>query len=334
MNNLKLLGIDLAKSVFQLYGVDTQGRRVLSKRLRRESLLAFMAQLPSCTVVMEACGGAHYWARQIHALGHTARLIAAQYVKPYVQGNKNDRNDAAAICEAARNPAMRYVAPKSIEQQDIQALHRVREQVMKQRTALSNELRGLLAEYGIVISQGMAALRRCVPTILEDAENGLTDRFRGLLAGLYEQLGELDKRRKQYDRQLHAVFQQTPLCQQLVQQRGVGELTATAFVATVGDPRVFKNGRHVAAWLGMVPRHRASGTRCQVQGISKRGDRYLRSLLIHGARAVVRYAEGKTDPLSVWVMRIQRQKGTNVAAVALANKNARVLWAMMAQAHA
>lgn len=334
MGNLKLLGIDLAKLVFQLEGVDAQGRRVLRKRLAREQLLAYLAQLPPCTVVMEACGGAHYWARQIKALGHEVKLIAAQYVKPYVQGNKNDRNDAAAICEAARSPTMRFVAAKSVAQQDIQALHRVRDQVIKQRTALSNELRGLLAEYGIVIPQGVAALRRCVPAILEDAENGLTDRFRALLAELYEQLGTLDQRRKHYDRELQAVFAQHPLCRQLAQQRGVGPLTATAFVAAVGDPGVFKNGRHVAAWLGIVPRHRASGNRCQLQGISKRGDRYLRSLLIHGARAVVRYAERKTDPLSLWVMRIKQQKGANVAAVALANKNARALWAMMAQAHA
>lgn len=332
MNNLKLLGIDLAKNVFQLYGVDAQGCRVVSKRLKRDQLLAFIAQLPACTVVMEACGGAHYWARQIRSLGQEVKLIAAQHVKAYVQGNKNDRNDAMAIVEAARNPKMRYVAVKSVEQQDIQALHRVREQVQKQRTALSNELRGLLAEYGIVIPQGVACLRRRVPEILEDADNGLTMRFRELLAELYTQLGEMDRRLKHYDRRLQAVFQETALCQQLAQQRGVGELTATAFVAAVGDPGVFKNGRHVAAWLGLVPRHQASGERCRLLGISKRGDRYLRSLLIHGARAVVRYAEHKTDPLSLWVMRIKQQKGANVAAVALANKNARQLWAIMAQA--
>jgi transposase len=330
VNNIKLVGIDLAKMVFQLHGLNDKNRVVLRKRLHRDQLLPFIAQLPSCRIVMEACGSAHYWARQIQALGHTVQLIAPQHVKRFVRGNKNDRHDAAAICQAAQQDKMVYVAIKTIEQQDILALHRVRESAMKQRTALNNQLRSLLAEYGVVFPVGLARLRQHIPETLTSSSSLLTEPAKVLVGDLYEQFCLADQRVKQYDRQIQQRVKENPLCQQLMPQRGIGPLTASAFVASVGHPFVFKNGRHVSAWLGLVPKHRASGPHCRLQGISKRGDRYLRTLLVHGARAVVRYAEHKDDALSRWLMRIKQQKGANVAAVALANKNARQLWAIMA----
>lgn len=332
MRDIKLLGIDLAKMVFQLHGTDRHNKVVLRKRLRRAELLAFMGQLPACRVVMEACGSAHYWARQFQALGHRVQLIAPQHVKPYVRGNKNDRHDARAICAAAQEPTMIYVAIKSIEQQDIQALHRIREAAQKQRVATGNQIRGLLAEYGVVFPQGINQVRQHVVALLGQSESGLSEFFQALLADLYEQFCQLDRRVKAYDHRIQRWAKQHRLCQELMRQRGVGPLTASAYMASVGDPRVFKNGRHAAAWLGLTPKHKGSGDHMRLLSISKRGDRYLRTLLIHGARAVVRYAKNKDDALSQWINRIHRQRGANVATVALANKNARVLWAKMAAA--
>lgn len=332
MSDIKLVGIDLAKTVFQLHGVNAFNRVVLRKRLKRDQLLALIAQLPECRIVMEACGSAHYWARQIRSLGHEVQLIAPQHVKPFVRGNKNDQQDAAAICRAAQQPDMVYVAVKSIEQQDIQVLHRIRSGALKQRTALGNQLRGILAEYGVVFAQGFTRLRTGIIHILDQGDERLSDMARELLADLYAQWCQADRRVRQYDQRIGQAVRANGLCRQLMQQRGVGPLTASAYVAAVGQPQVFKNGRHVSAWLGLVPKHRASGTQCRVQGISKRGDRYLRSLLIHGARAVVQQARRHDDDLSRWLYRLQQHKGTNVATVALANKNARQLWAMMAAA--
>ena len=332
MSNLKLVGIDIAKTVFQLHGVSERNRVVLRKRLSRAHLLSFILQLPACQIVMEACGGAHYWARQFQALGHDVRLIAPQHVKPFVRGNKNDAHDAAAICQAAQQPDMVYVAIKSLEQQDIQAMHRIRSGAIKQRTAMSNQIRGLLAEYGIVFALGLSSLRKGVADVLGRPTDQLSERGRFLIADLFDQFCQADERVKDYDHSIQQYVKENALCRELMQQRGVGPLIASAYCAAIGHPHVFKNGRHASAWLGLVPKHHASGNHCRLGGISKRGDRYLRSLLIHGARSVVHHAQRKDDALSRWLLRIKQQKGTNVATVALANKNARQLWAVMAAA--
>ncbi len=328
--NVTTLGIDLAKNVFQLHGVDENGKVVLRKKRTRQSLLPFLANLPSCVIGLEACGGAHYWAREMSRLGHEVRLMSPQYVKAYVKTNKNDANDAEGICEAVSRPTMRFVAVKSVEQQDIQAMHRVREGLIKDRTALVNQTRGLLAEYGIVVAQGVHKLRAALPLILEDAENGLSPRGRELFGELYERVLEIDSRLGEADARLQQVFESDERCRRLAQVEGVGALTATALVAAVGDAKAFKNGRQMAAWLGLVPGQHASGNKNRLLGISKRGDRYLRMLLIHGARSVVYRADRKDDARRRWVSQLKARRGANRACVALANKNARILWALLA----
>lgn len=328
--NVTMLGIDLAKTVFQLHRVDERGRITLTKRLTRHQLLPFVANLPPCLIGLEACSGAHYWAREFQNLGHQVRLIAPQFVKPYVQGDKTDRHDAAAICEAVSRPHMHFVPIKSLEQQDIQALHRVREQVVKSRTAVANQIRGLLQEYGVIIASGIGRLRTQLPTILEDADNGLTAVGRELINDLYGRLQLLDEQMTQYDRRIEQVFQQDERSQRLAAVEGVGPLIATAFLAAVGDAHVFARGRQVAAWLGLVPKQASSGGKVRFAGISKRGDCYLRTLLIHGARAAVQAASQKSDARSEWIKRLRDRRGKNVATVAVANKNARILWALLA----
>ncbi len=327
---VKVVGIDLAKRSFHVYGVDERGQRVISKTFTRTRLKEFMANLPACTVAMEACGSAHYWARLLRTYGHEVRLIAPQFVKPFVKSNKNDAIDAEAICEAAQRPTMRFVAVKSIEQQDIQAIHRMRSLVVERRTAQVNQIRGLLLEYGIEIPQGRAAVGRCLAEILEDAANGLSDRIRAELRELAEELRHLDLRVDHYDAQIEAIAQSHPQARQLMAIPGLGAKGATALVAAVGeDPRLFKNGRGLAAWLGLVPRQHATGGRERLLGISKRGDVYLRQLLIHGARAVLRWVERKDDPTSRWATGLKTRRHPNVATVALANKIARIAYAVM-----
>ena len=244
------------------------------------------------------------------------------------KGNKNDPNDAAAICEAVTRPSMRFVP---IEQQDLQALHRVREQLIKNRTALANQIRGLLRERGIVVAQAIARLRRALPLILEDASNGLSGVMRELLGEMAERLRMLDDCLRQYDQRIERLCQQDERCRRLVKVEGVGPVVATALVAAIGNARQFKSGRELSAWLGLVPRQHSSGQRTVLLGISKRGDRYLRTMLIHGARAAARVAERKRDARSIWLSRLKLRGGPNVAAVALANKNARVMWALLAR---
>lgn len=328
--NVSTLGIDLAKTVFQLHGVSEHGQVALSKRLSRQKLLPFLANLPPCLIGMEACSGAHFWAREMQKLGHEVKLIAPQFVKPYVRGNKTDGNDAAAICEAVSRPHMHFVPINTVEQQDIQALHRIREQLVKNRTALANQIRGLLHEYGVVMPSGISRLRAQLPLILEDAENGLSDVGRELINELYQRLHTLDEQVAQSDRRIQQVFKQDERCQRLGQVEGIGPLIATAFLAAVGDASVFHNGRQVAAWLGLVPKQYSSGGKARLLGISKRGDRYLRTLLIHGARAALHRAAQKRDSRSEWINRLCQRRGKNVTAVAVANKNARILWALLA----
>ena len=328
---INTVGIDLAKNVFQVHGCDANGKAVVRKQLARRQLLSFVAQLPRCTVAMEACASAHYWAREIEKLGHQVRLITPRFVKPYVKANKNDASDAEAICEAASRPSMRFVAIKSAAQQDVQAVHRVRQQLVKARTSLANQVRGLLAEYGIVLGRGFAHLRRGLPVILEDQDNGLSGVMRELLAEIGERLRFIDDRLRQYDLTIQRLFRQDERCQRVAAVEGVGPVTATALVAAVGNATEFRSGRELAAYLGLVSRHRASGGRTVLLGISKRGDRYLRTLLIHGARAALYRIERRRGARAIWAARLKLRRGANVAAVALANKNARVLWALLSR---
>lgn len=329
---LKRIGIDLAKSVFQLHGVDQREKVVLKKRLSRSQLQQFIATLEPTLIGMESCGTAHYWARECRKHGHTVRLIAPQFVKPYVKGNKNDANDAGAICEAISRPDMRFVEMKTVEQQSLQAQQRVRSRQIKARTALVNEVRGLLAEFGIVFARtGVSCVRKGLPRIVEDADNGLTAFLRELLQGLYEELVEIDARIDRLEQMMQAQSQSDERIERLQQIEGIGPITACVIVAAVGNARQFKSGRDFAAWLGIVPRQHSSGGREQLLGISKRGDARLRTLLIHGARAVVNHSQGKTDRRSEWVKALVKRRNKNIATVALANKNARIIWAMLAR---
>lgn len=325
------IGLDIAKSIFHLCGVNKMGRLLKKKQLKRKQVLPYLARLEPCLVVMEACGGANYWAREIKALGHEVKLIAPQYVKPYVKGNKNDYNDAEGIAEAAQRANMRFVPIKSVEQQDIQNLHRQRERIKKARTALVNQVRGLLAEYGIVINKGIAAVRKGLPGILEDAENGLTMRSRELFADLLEELRLLDERLKHSEKQIEASNRENEVCQRLDEILGVGPITASAAYAAAGDGKDFVNGRHFSAWIGLVPGQHSTGGKPTLLGISKRGNAYLRTLFIHGARAVLRHSANKTDRFSLWAQALLERRGHNKACVAVANKMARMAWVIMAK---
>lgn len=325
------IGFDIAKTVFHLYAVNKMGRFVKKKQLKRKQVLIYMAKLEPCLIVMEACGGANYWARELIALGHQVKLIAPQYVKPYVKGNKNDYNDAEAIAEAAQRPNMRFVPIKSIEQQDVQNFHRQRERIKKERTALVNQVRGLLAEYGLVINKGVAAVRKKLPEILEDAENGLTTITRELFAELLEELRALDQRFEQCGQRIEALNKENEVCQRLDEILGIGPITASATYAAAGDGKEFVNGRHFSAWIGLVPGQHSTGGKTVLLGISKRGNSYLRTLFIHGARAVLRHSAKKTDRFSLWAQAVLMRRGYNKACVAVANKMARMAWVIMAR---
>ena len=330
-NPLAVLGIDIAKQSFQLHGVDCNGVTVLRKTLNRKKLCSFIAKLPVCTIGIEACGGANHWARVFQGFGHTVHMMAPQFVKPYVKSNKSDAADAEAICEAVQRPTMRFVPAKSVAQQDLQSLHRIRSQAVARRTAQANQIRGLLMEYGLVIPQGIVYIRKSIPAMLEDGENELTAMFRELLSDLYDEMVHLDTRIKTLENKLKALCSQNEDCQRLLTIPGVGLLTATALVAAIGDINAFKNGRELAAWLGLVPRQHSTGGKPTLLGISKRGDTYLRTLLIHGGRTVVRVADKHRDQRSQWVRQLDARRGKNISAVAVANKNARVAWALLSQ---
>jgi len=329
MSKITLLAIDIAKNVFQLHGVDQAGKMILRKRLKRNKLVEFIANFPTCTIVMEACGGANYWCRKFSTFGHEIKLISPQFVKPYVKSNKNDYNDSEGIAEAASRPGMRFVSAKNTEQQDIQSLHRIRSRLVQERTALINQIRGLLIEYGITIPQGIHNAKKLLPRILEDGENELTVISRRFLFDLYEQIAYKDKKIKEYEESLKTVFQANKNCQKIAKIEGIGLITATAIIADIGDAKVFKNGRHLAAFLGLVPRQHSSGNKERILGISKRGDTYIRTLLIHGARSAMLAVTNKTDRKSLWIKSLKERRGTNIAAVALANKNARMIWALL-----
>jgi len=323
------VGLDLAKNVFHVVCFNERFKEVKKRILRRHQVLQFFANLPPCCVAMEACAGSNYWGRELSKLGHKVKLIPPQYVKPYLRGNKNDYNDARAIAESATRPGIPTVAVKTVEEQDMQALHRLRSQCLRDRTALCNSTRGLLSEYGIVLPKGIANLRKQIVALLEDADNALSDPFRDLLARRYKQLIELDGHIAFYTDKLEKLGQQDEACQRLQSIPGFGPIVSSAFRSAMGNGRAYARGRDAAASLGLVPRQHSSGGKNVLLGISKRGDRYLRSLLIHGARAVVIQAARKNDRLSRWLNRIIRERGWNKAVVAMANKMARIGWAIL-----
>ena len=329
--NTTTIGLDIAKAVFQVHGVDSRGQTTLQKRLRRGQLIGFFANLPPALVGIEACGSAHHWARELCKLGHEVKLMPPQFVRAYVKTNKNDARDAEAICEAVRRPNMRFVAIKTVSQQELLMLHRVRQRLVIERTAKANQLRGLLAEFGIVLPQGLHRLRHLMPEILADAENGLSCRLRERFSHLFSHLRELDVSVIEWERQIVAWHRENPLSQRLEKIPGMGPLGASALVASIGDVRTFKNGRQLAAWLGLVPRQDSSGGKTRLLGISKRGDRYLRTLLILGAQAVLRQMQRHPARAAhSWLERLTARSHRHIAAVALANKNARIVWALLA----
>jgi transposase len=323
------IGIDLAKVFFQIHGVDERGKVGVRKQLKRSEMSVYFANLEPCLIGMEACGSAHYWARKLEDYGHTVKLMAPQFVKPYVKTNKNDMADAEAICEAVSRPNMRFVAIKTVEQQAILSVHRARQGFVKARTAQGNQIRGLLSEFGVIIPQGIRSITKQMPEILEDGENGLPGTMRNLLERLTDNLKEMDRQVNELEAKIQLWHRENAASRKLAEIPGLGPITASAIVATVGDAREFKNGRQLSAWLGLVPKQHSSGGKQTLLGISKRGDTYLRTLMIHGARAVIRFAENKAEPES-WLRKLMSRRNKNVAAVALANKNARIVWALLA----
>lgn len=324
------VGVDIAKSVFHIHGVDRHGQvQWRGKYARHKWLDAIEERVPRHAVVgMEACASSHYWARQLQARGYYAKLIAAQFVKPYVKSNKNDRVDAEAICEALGRPNMRFVAVKTAQQQDTQAAHRIREELVSRRTAKANQIRGLAGEYGLSAPVGIQKLKQLLPKWLEDAENGLSDDFRILLADLAEDLRYLDERIRKVTNHIQQGAKKDPAAKRLMTLRGVGPITASALAGALGDGAAFGKGREFAASLGLTPRQHSTGGRDRLLGISKRGDSYLRKLLVHGARAVIRHAKNRDDSLSRWVNGLSTRKHLNAVVVALANKTARLAWAL------
>ena len=329
--DISVVGIDIAKRVFHLVGMDERGKIVMRKRCSRGEVLPLLANLGPTTIGMEACGGAHYWARCLREQGHEVKLMAPQFVKPYVKSNKNDMRDAEAIAEAVTRPSMRFVPVKDVAQQDIQALHRVRERLVTARTALVNEMRGLLAEYGIVLPQGLAKFRQALMSTLEAEHTKLTPLGQELFHKLFGELGKLDAELAYYQDKLEALAQAHPVCQRLRTIPGIGPLTATALIAAVGDAGVFKNGRQFAAWFGLVPKQYSTGGQTRLLGISKRGDSYRRKLLIHGARATLRWARTKADRRRQWIRGLLDRRGWNRTAVAVANKKARIVWTLLSR---
>lgn len=326
---ITIMGIDLAKAVFQIHGVGERGKVAVRKQLKRSEMSRYFANLEPCLIGMEACGSAHHWARKLQGFGHTVKLMSPQFVKPYVKTNKNDMADAEAICEAVSRPNMRFVSVKTVEQQAILSVHRARAGFVKARTAQANQMRGLLSEFGVVIPKGIHSIMKRIPEILEDGENGLPGTMRNLLERLTENLKEMDRQVDELEKQIQLWHRENEASRRLAEIPGIGPITASAIAATVGNAREFKNGRQLAAWMGLVPRQHSSGGKQNLLGISKRGDTYLRTLLIHGARSVIQYAENKADESS-WLRKLMARRNKNVAAVALANKNARTIWALLA----
>lgn len=331
------IGIDIAKRIFQIHGVDKNGKTILKKKLMREQVLTFMANVPKCLVGMEACGGASYWARELIKLGHNVKLMAPQFVKPYVKTNKNDQADAEGICEAVARPSMRFVPIKTVEQQDILFIHRVRQRLVKNRTALANEIRGLLYEFGFTIPQGINKIITKLTEILDEGD--LSQLSYQTFSELKKEFVENDKKIKELEQRLKIIASQYSNHQQLMTIPGIGLITATALIASIGNASCFENGRQLSAWLGLVPRQHSSGGKNKLLGISKRGDIYLRTLLIQGARSVlnskIRFTteeqKSKKDysKFTEWMFNLSERNGHNKTVVAVANKLARVVFALL-----
>lgn len=325
------IGLDLAKRVFQVHAVDSSGHTVLVKQLKRSQMHEFFANLTPCVIGMEACASAHYWGRELTRLGHDVRLMAAQFVKPYVKTNKNDAADAQAICEAVSRPSMRFVAIKSVDQQAVLSMHRARDGLVRARSALANQIRGLLAEFGLIMPIGVSALRRQTPTLLDEAGDRLPLPFVHLIEDLLTHMDEQQRHIQAFERQIVQWHRAHPVSMRLAQIPGIGPITASALVATVGDPHLFKNGRQMAAWLGLVPRQHSSGGKPMLLGISKRGDGYLRKLLLLGAHSALLRIRHQPGSGQSWADRLLRRRPVNVVATAVANKHARIAWALMTE---
>ncbi|STQ74853.1 IS110 family transposase [Grimontia hollisae] len=329
--NIVTLGIDLAKSSFALHGVDSSGKVLLRKNVSRKKLPEMLINMPPCLVGMEACSSAHYWARLFKQFGHDVKLMPPQFVKPYVKSNKNDTADAEAICEAVTRPNMRFVPIKSIEQQSILSIHKARERLVSMKTGQTNQLRGLLAEFGIVIPKGSASLNKQIPLILENAGNNLTSSVRRLVAQLKELIDDLVIQICVLTKEIEHWHSTNVDSKRIAEIPGIGPITATALVASIGDPASFNNGRQVSAWIGLVPKQFSTGGKQVLLGISKRGDSYLRRLLVHGARAVLGHLKQQPNTYTHrWLNDLLKRKHKNVAIVALANRNARIAWALLA----
>ena len=327
MVNVVTVGLDIAKSVFQVHGVDVVGEVATRRRLRRAQVLPFFAKLPACLIGIEACATAHYWARELGALGHQVKLIPPSYVKPYVKRQKNDAADAEAICEAVTRPTMRFVEAKSPEQQSVMVLHKVRLTLMRQRIQLSNTIRGHMAEFGLVAPIGREGLQQLIK-LVEESDPRVPDEARVCLAFLVAQLQLVNLQILETDRRIRTSARSTEVGRRLMSIPGVGPLLASALVATVANPTAFKSGRNLAAWIGLVPKQNSSGGKDRLGGITKQGDRYLRQLLVVGASAVVRHAE-RNGTRRPWLVQLLAKRPTKVATVALANKIARIAWAIM-----
>jgi transposase len=323
----KVIGLDLAKHIFQVHGVDAAGRTVLVKRLRRSDVLHFFARLEPCLIGVEACATAHYWARELSALGHEVRLMQASYIKPYVKRQKNDAADAEAICEAVSRPNMRFVPVKSPEQQSVLMLHRARDLLIRQRTMLGNAMRAHLAEFGIIARQGVVGLATLMAAVTED--QALPELARDAIGTLVEQLNSLTKQIKTVESQILAWHRSNQASRRLQTIPGVGPIVASALAATIVDPAFFVSGRHLAAWIGLVPRQRSSGGKDRLGRITKKGDPYLRRLLVVGASAVIRFARIDGSALGTWITALRSRRPGMIATVALANKLARIAWVVL-----
>jgi transposase len=328
MNN-SVIGLDIAKNIFHIYTFVND--KPVKNKLKRAQLLVFFANYPTSLIGIEACGGAHHWARELTKLGHKVVLLNTRFVKNFVIGNKNDFNDAAAIFDAVTRPNKRIVTVKSIEQQDVQLVHSVRQSLVSNRTALVNQIRGLLNERGIIIPQGIGKVRSQLPLILEDADNKLSGIAREAFAEQYDSLCVLDDEIKTQDKRISRLCNNHELSKRFLKVPGIGPMTASIIASDIGNGKGYQSSRDYAASLGVVPRQHSSGGKLIYLGISKRGNRYIRTLLIHGARSVLKVSTKKKDKLSLWLQALVERRGFNKAAVALANKNARILWAMTTQ---
>jgi len=329
MGDITTIGLDLAKSVFQVHAVDAMGSVVMRKRLRRSQVLAFFAEIPPCLIGLEACATAHYWARELIALGHEARLMPPNYVKAYVKRNKHDVADAEAICEAVRRPSMRFVPIKTAEQQSPLMMHRARDLLVRQRTMLVNALRGHLAEFGLIEAQGLHKVAKLIAIVTDENDGRVPYIARQVLQVMINHIEDIQVRIVGLEKQLLAWHKSNPVSQRLATIPGIGPIIATAIAATVADPNTFRSGREFAAWLGLVPRQNSTGGKARLGGISKRGDSYLRRLLVNSAHTVLLCSkQAKTDP---WLTSLLTRKPRLVAAVALANKTARLVWALMSR---